>query len=143
MLNTQNTVNNKTNKTAHYDGSSWIDSGNFTINIAYHAMEQEHRQQEALLVMYVKFDGSSPDQSSEFFEYNGSSWSAAGNQNNTRYGTDLLIQTGACDGSRRRISISQDIKTKLSLMTEPLSQMKAPWLLALIMCKVVEQPHQD
>ena len=33
---------------------------------------------------------------SEFFEYNGSSWSAAGNQNNTRYaGATFGIQTSA------------------------------------------------
>ena len=91
---TQNPGNNKTNKTAHYDGSSWTDSGNFPINIAYHAMAGT--QTAALLGMYIKFDGSSPDQSSEFFEYNGSSWSAAGNQNNTRYaGAAFGIQTAA------------------------------------------------
>ena len=53
-------------------------------------------QTAALLGMYIKFDGSSPDQSNEFFEYNGSSWSAAGNQNNTRYaGATFGIQTSA------------------------------------------------
>ena len=35
---TQNPGNNKTNETAHYDGSSWTDGGNFPINIAYHTM---------------------------------------------------------------------------------------------------------